>query len=79
MKSAWFLPPQFVIAIVTNYVWEIVQAPLYVGMGNFNLVCWHCGLAALGDGLLVLLIYAVGWAVLRRRDWSRTHERLATP
>ena len=63
MKLAWFLPRLFVPAVLINYVWEVVQAPLYVGMENFNLVWWHCGLAALGDGLLVLLIYAVGWAV----------------
>ncbi len=69
MKLAWFLLRLFVVAVLINYVWEIVQAPLYVGMENFNLVWWHCGLAALGDGLLVLLIYAVGWGVLRRRDW----------
>ena len=69
MKLAWFLPRLFVPAILINYVWEVVQAPLYVGMENFNLVWWHCGLAALGDGLVVLLIYAVGWAVLRSRDW----------
>ncbi|HEX9002692.1 MAG TPA: hypothetical protein VGB07_22490 [Blastocatellia bacterium] len=69
MKLAWFLLRLFVVAVLINYVWEIVQARLYVGMENFNLVWWHCGLAALGDGLLVLLIYAVGWGVLRRRDW----------
>ena len=69
MKLAWFLPRLFVIAVLVNYVWEIVQAPLYVGMESFKLVWWHCGMAALGDGLLMLLIYAVGWAVLRRWDW----------
>ncbi len=69
MKLAWLLPRLFVIAVLINYVWEIVQAPFYVGMKSFKLVWWHCGLAALGDGLLVLLIYAAGWAALRRRDW----------
>ena len=69
MKLAGFFPHLFVIAVPVNYVWEIVQAPLYIGMESFKLVWWHCGLAAMGDGLLVLLIYAVGWAVLRRRDW----------
>lgn len=64
-----FLPRLFVIAVLVNYVWEIIQAPLYVGMESFKLVLWHCGWAALGDGLLVLLLYAVGWAALRRRDW----------
>ncbi len=69
MKLAWFLLRLFVVAVLINYVWEIVQAPLYIGMENFNLVWWHCGLAALGDGLLVLLIHSAGWAVLRGRNW----------
>ncbi len=69
MKLAELFPRLFVIAVLVNYVWELVQAPLYVGMDSFKLVWWHCGLAALGDGLLVLLIYATGWAVLRSRDW----------
>jgi hypothetical protein len=30
---------------------------------------WHCFIASLGDGLLVLLIFAVGRVALRRRDW----------
>lgn len=69
MKLAWFLPRLFVIAVLINYAWEIVQAPLYVGMENLSLVWWHCGVAAMGDGFLVLLIYAVGWVVSRQRDW----------
>lgn len=69
IKLAVFLPRLFVIAVLVNYVWELVQAPLYVGMDSFKLVWWHCGLAALGDGLLMLLIYAAGWAVLRKWDW----------
>lgn len=69
MKSAWFLSRLFVIAVLINYVWEIAQSPLYVGMENLSLVWWHCGLAAVGDGFLVLLIYAVGWVVSRQRDW----------
>ena len=59
----------FVVSVLVNYLWEIAQAPLYKGMDDFSIVWWHCGVAALGDGLLVLLIYAAGWAVLRGRDW----------
>jgi hypothetical protein len=59
----------FVVSVLVNYVWEMAQAPLYKGMDDFSVVWWHCGLAALGDGLLVLLIYAVGWVVLRGQDW----------
>lgn len=69
MRTIWLFPRLFLVAVLINYIWEITQSPLYVGMEDFNLVWWHCGLAALGDGLLVLLIYAAGWAVLRRRDW----------
>ena len=69
MKLAWFLPRLFVIAVLVNYVWELIQAPLYVGMGSFKLCVWHCGVAALGDGLLVLLIYVIGGAVLNKQDW----------
>jgi hypothetical protein len=69
MKSTWFLPRLFVIAVLINYVWEIAQSPLYVGMENLSLVWWHCGLAAVGDGFLVLLTYAVGCVVSRQRDW----------
>jgi hypothetical protein len=32
-------------------------------------VLWHCFVASLGDGLMVLLIVAVGWITLRRWDW----------
>lgn len=69
MRLAWLFPRLFLVAVLINYIWEVAQSPLYVGMEDFNLVWWHCGLAALGDGLLVLLIYAAGWAVLRERDW----------
>jgi len=69
MRTIWLFPRLLLVAILINYIWEIAQSPLYVGMDDFAVVWWHCGLAALGDGLLVLLIYAAGWAVLRRRDW----------
>jgi hypothetical protein len=38
-------------------------------MDDFRRVLWHCFVASLGDGLLVLLIFGAGWAVLRWRDW----------
>lgn len=69
----------FVVSVLVNYLWEVAQAPLYKGMNNFSVVWWHCGLAVLVDGLLVLLIYAAGWAVLRRRDWFAQPGGLDTP
>lgn len=65
----WTLAAIFVIAVAFNLVWELAQAPLYVGMDDFRKTWWVCLLAALGDGLLLLLIFAVGWLMLRQRDW----------
>ena len=59
----------FVVAVLGNYPWELAQAPLYVGMESFRAVWWHCFVASLGDGLLVLGIFAIGWLLLRRHTW----------
>jgi hypothetical protein len=59
----------FVVAVLSNYPWELAQAPLYVGLERFRMVVWHCFVASLGDGLLVLGIFATGWIVLRRHRW----------
>jgi len=58
------------VAVLLNYLWELAQGPLYVGMENYNAeVFWHCFVASLGDGIMVLLIVAAGWIVLRQPDW----------
>jgi hypothetical protein len=59
----------FVLAVAGNYVWEIAQSPLYEGMGDLKKMLPHCFVASLGDGLLLLVIFAVGWATFRRSDW----------
>jgi len=59
----------FVVAVLGNYPWELAQAPLYAGMESFRTVAWHCFVASLGDGLLVLGIFATGFVVLRRHTW----------
>ena len=64
------LIPVFIVAVLLNYLWELAQAPLYVGLEGYNTaVFWHCFVASLGDGLMVLLIVAVGWVMLRQPDW----------
>lgn len=30
---------------------------------------WHCFVASLGDGILVWIIYLVGWSAFRQSDW----------
>ena len=59
----------FGVAVLANYVWELGQAPLYVGMDSFRVALWHCFIASIGDGLLVLLILALGWVTFGRPDW----------
>ena len=59
----------FAVAVTLNYPWELAQAPLFVGFTDFNAIWWHCFVASLGDGVLVLLIFAIGWRVSRRRNW----------
>jgi hypothetical protein len=59
----------FVVAVLGNYPWELAQAPLYVGMESVRAVWWHCFVASLGDGLLVLEIFAMGWLLLRQHGW----------
>jgi len=59
----------FIVAVLLNYLWELAQAPLYVGLENYNAgVFWHCFVASLGDGIMVLLIVAAGW-IMKRGDW----------
>ena len=70
MRRMWkTIATVFALAVVVNYLWELAQAPLYEGMSDFSLALWHCFVASLGDGMLVLLIFGAGWAALRRSDW----------
>jgi hypothetical protein len=60
----------YFVAVVLNYLWELAQAPLYVGLESYNAsVLWHCFVASLGDGVMVLLIVAAGWITLRQQNW----------
>lgn len=60
----------FLVAVLLNYLWELAQAPFYVGLERYDpAVFWHCFVASLGDGLMVLAIVALGWSSFRRSDW----------
>lgn len=61
----------FAIAVPFNFLWEIAQSSLYVAMPPFPERVWHCFIASLGDGVLVLLIWIAGSAVFRAKDWFR--------
>jgi hypothetical protein len=57
------------MAVFLNYVWELAQAPLYVGLEYSPAMFWHCFVASVGDGVMVLLIVSAGWLTFRRWDW----------
>lgn len=60
----------FVLAVALNYAWELAQAPLYVGV-HFPAALWHCFRAALGDGVMVLLVFGIAAAMAGSPDWHR--------
>ena len=62
----------FAVAVVVNYVWELAETPLYAGMTRRGEMWRHCFVASLGDGVLVLIILATGWAVFERPRWFRS-------
>lgn len=59
----------FLASVAINFAWELAQAPLYEWPGESRNVWWHCFVASLGDGLMILLIFALGWLALGRFDW----------
>jgi hypothetical protein len=59
----------WVVAVIINYPWELAQSGLFAGTVERGAQWWHCFVASLGDGILVLVIYSCGWAVFRRADW----------
>lgn len=68
--QAWqWLAALFAVAVLVNFVWEMAQSPLYAGAFNVSTAFWHCLVASLGDGLLVLLIFSIGWMITHRPYW----------
>src|SRR5882724_12075216 len=62
----------FLVAVLLNYLWELAQMPLYVGVEHYHAgVFWHCFVASLGDGIMVMIILAVGWIALHRWNWFK--------
>ena len=66
--------PEFnvtVFALLLNFVWEILQAPLYVGMADMPhaLVTKDCLQGTVGDAVIMLLAYGVVAVAARSRRW----------
>lgn len=65
-----FLLRLFVLAVGINFVWEMAQMPLYRNMPFDDLQSWWlCFRASLGDGVIVLSIWAIGAFLFRRHGW----------
>lgn len=62
----------FMISTAVNYVWEMAQMPLYQDMSFAALSSWLlCFRASLGDGLIIVAIWALGALLYRRGRWFR--------
>ncbi len=59
----------FVMSVILNYPWERAQSSLYLTKDGTAIPWWHCALASLGDGLLVLLMFWAGRAVFGNPGW----------
>jgi hypothetical protein len=60
------------ISVGYQYLWEMVQMPLYAGMSYGRIEDWAaCLRAGLGDGAMTLGIYALGALVFGGRAWPR--------
>ena len=61
----------FAAAGALNFPWEMAQMRLYASTGSWLQDSAGCLRASLGDGGMVLIIYAAGALLFRRLDWSR--------
>ena len=64
---------QFVIfTFLFNFVWEMVQAPLFVGAPEsaYSKVLKGCSAATFGDVIISLFIYHLAAAFYGSRDWG---------
>ena len=68
-KVFWSIALIYVVAVVLNFGWEMAQGFLYSEMTYIKGLWLHCFFASLGDGILVVIIYLIGWGTFRRSDW----------
>ena len=60
----------FVVSVTVNFLWELVQAPLFAGMESVGAIGWHCFVASLGDGIILWIIYGLGWVAFGHWRWT---------
>jgi len=60
----------FILAVLLNLVWEVAQIGAYdFPKGSLMRNVLGCFVPALGDGLMILIIYWTGWLVFRHFQW----------
>jgi hypothetical protein len=70
MRPTWqVLVIIYLLAVTLNYPWEILQSPLYTSVSHIGSVWVHCFISSLGDGLMILLLFGIGWIALGSRQW----------
>lgn len=57
------------ISIVLNFVWEMLQMPLYENFSFSGTTTVFCLLASLGDAVMILIIYFIGSALFKSYSW----------
>ena len=66
----YFAITVFIVSVGINYIWEMAQMPLFQNMPYNNISSWLlCFRAALGDGLIILIIWMFGFTVFREIAW----------
>ena len=70
LEQSKFLLVLFVVSVALNFIWELVQAPLYVGMSSLGDIVRHCFVASLGDGIILWMIYGLGWVAFGNWRWT---------
>ncbi len=59
-----------VLTLPAYFAWEMLQAPAFTGMPKDWLAATAvCGVATLGDGVIVLGLFGLGWFVFRDFRW----------
>ncbi|MBW3618497.1 MAG: hypothetical protein KY446_12285 [Proteobacteria bacterium] len=64
-------PNVFGFAVLLNFPWEFLQTPLFEGMADAPhwRAVQRCGIATIGDGVIMLVAFWCMAAVARTRGW----------
>jgi hypothetical protein len=65
-----FIFKLFIWSVALNYPWEMLQMPLYKAMSFSDPLSWLiCFKASLGDGVIIVMIWGIGYLTFRNRSW----------